>query len=151
MLGLFFFTKCINNEKDKADSQIITKPASFAGSATCVSCHKAIYDSHINTAHFLTSAVADEKNIRGSFETGKNTFEYFDGSMVAMEKRAKGLYQVAYINNIEKKANGLMWLLDQEQRARHSLPGITITFFNYRSLILQVLHNGATAPVIPIG
>ncbi len=104
LLCTFFFTKCINNEKDKADGQVMTNHASFAGSASCVNCHKKIYDSHMSTAHFLTSATADEKNIRGSFETGNNTFEYFNGDKVAMEKRANGFYQVAYINNIEKKS-----------------------------------------------
>lgn len=104
LLCVFFFTKCINNENNRTDDPVIVNHGSFAGSASCANCHKAIYESHMNTAHFLTSAVAGEKNIMGSFETGNNTFEYYNGGKVAMEKRANSFYQVAYINNIEKKS-----------------------------------------------
>ncbi len=102
---IFLFTKCINNQKDKAAD--IIKAGNFekyAGSGKCISCHKTIYDSHIQTAHFLTSCIATEKNIKGSFDTGKNTFVYNNGSLMAMQKRADGFYQAAYINGIEKKS-----------------------------------------------
>lgn len=100
---MFFFIKCISNQKDK--TAIINKSnyKTFTGGATCVNCHKSICDSAANTAHFNTSAIADNKNIMGSFETGKNTFVYNTGGTVAMEKRATGFYQVAYINGVEKK------------------------------------------------
>jgi nitrate/TMAO reductase-like tetraheme cytochrome c subunit len=100
----YCFSTCINDDKNKS---VITKNndySAFAGSASCSSCHKNIYDAHINTAHFSTSAIASDKNIKGSFDAGKNTFVYNNGGMVAMEKRATGFYQVAYIDNIEKKS-----------------------------------------------
>jgi Cytochrome c554 and c-prime len=101
---MFFFTKCINNGKSKTDIIATSDYTAYAGSASCINCHKSIYDAHINTAHFLTSAVADEKNIRGSFDSSKNTFVYNNGALVAMEKQVNGFYQVAYINNVEKKS-----------------------------------------------
>ena len=102
---IFFFSKCINNEKDKLDAAVKTDNyEKFAGSDKCISCHKDIYDSHIHTAHFLTSAIASEKNIKGSFDTVKNKFVYSNGSLVAMQKKSSGLYQVAYINGVEKKS-----------------------------------------------
>ncbi len=80
-------TKCIgNNESDK------TKPVAekqFAASATCINCHAAIYEKHIKTAHFLTSQIATEKNIMGSFEAGKNEFVFNPLSKVAMEKKRR--------------------------------------------------------------
>ena len=104
ILCLFFFTTCINNEKEKTDNSFTAGYASFAGTASCATCHKNIYDLHVNHAHFKTSELATEKNIMGSFDTGKNTFVYNDRAMITMEKRADGFYQVAYINNIEKKS-----------------------------------------------
>ena len=102
---IFLFSKCINNEKNKLDATVkANNYEKFAGSDKCISCHKAIYDTHIQTAHFLTSAIASEKNIKGSFDTGKNTFMYSNGSLMAMQKRAGGFYQVAYINSVEKKS-----------------------------------------------
>jgi mono/diheme cytochrome c family protein len=104
MLCLFFFTQCINNEKEKTADSVTAANGSFAGEASCAGCHKNIYDSHVNTAHFKTSGLATEKNIRGSFKAGENTFDYNNGGKISMEKRANGFYQVAYIDNIEKKS-----------------------------------------------
>lgn len=47
----------------------------FVGSETCMECHADIYKSHLQTAHFNTSAVADAKNIKGSFEKGENILD----------------------------------------------------------------------------
>jgi mono/diheme cytochrome c family protein len=100
---VFLLMKCTGNpdkpslEKNVANSQ-------FAGSATCANCHKDIYEKHIHTAHFLTSQIATEHNIKGSFEQGKNEFDFGGDTKVVMEKRADGLYQVAYENGVEKKA-----------------------------------------------
>lgn len=101
---MFFFTQCINNEKSETDNISVINYKAFAGSASCISCHKNIYDTHINTAHFHTSEIASAKNIKGSFEKEKNTFVYNDAAMVAMEKRSNGFFQVGYINDIEKKS-----------------------------------------------
>jgi hypothetical protein len=104
LLCILFFTKCINNEKNKQDNDTLNKDyEKFAGSDKCISCHKNIYNSHMQTAHFLTSLPATAKSIKGSFGTGTNTFTYQNGGVIAMEKRADSFYQVGYINGIEKK------------------------------------------------
>ena len=100
---MFFFTTCINNQRDKASDTTTTNFKAFAGSASCVSCHKAVYDTHINTAHFHTSEAATAKSIKGSFDSLKNLFVYNNGGIVKMLKRADSFYQVAFINGIEKK------------------------------------------------
>ena len=94
-------TKCIgNNENSK------TKPGSeqFASASSCINCHKDVYQKHIQTAHYLTSQIAAEKNIMGSFAPGKNEFVFNPSSKVVMEKRGDGLMEVEYENGIEKKA-----------------------------------------------
>jgi hypothetical protein len=75
----------------------------FAGSASCASCHKDIYEKHLHTEHHLTSAPADQNNIAGSFEPGKNTFAFNPVTYVAMEKRDSGLFQVEYTGNKETR------------------------------------------------
>lgn len=47
----------------------------FVGSETCLECHADIYKSHLETAHFNTSAVANAENIKGSFENGENVLD----------------------------------------------------------------------------
>jgi len=103
LLCMFFFSTCIDKEKDKTkDAAAVVNYNSYSGSASCVNCHKTIYESHINTAHFHTSEIASEKTIRGSFDVGQNTFTYTSGGVVRMEKAKDSLYQVAYIRGAER-------------------------------------------------
>jgi hypothetical protein len=110
---VFILIQCINNGNDtnekKERDAIITETKNvnfqqFAGSVTCSNCHKKIYESHVHTGHYLTSQPGVEKNIKGSFEKGKNMYPYNPYRFIAMEKRDSGLYQVAYSNGIEKTA-----------------------------------------------
>ena len=98
-----FLMQCVNSTENK--SAISDKSyTAYAGSKSCASCHKSIYDSHLHTAHFMTSQNADSNNILGSFDSGKNSFQYLSGPVIKMEKRATGFYQVAYINGEEKRS-----------------------------------------------
>ncbi|MEE9363144.1 MAG: multiheme c-type cytochrome [Cellulophaga sp.] len=47
----------------------------YVGSQTCMECHEDIYNSHIKTAHYNTSAPASLERIKGSFIPGHNTLE----------------------------------------------------------------------------
>ena len=106
---VFILARCVSNEeKDKtaesrADKELITFE-SYTTSQKCMSCHKDIYESHLNTAHHLTGQPASEESIKGSFEKGKNTYSYTPSILLSMEKRDSGLFQVAYFKGEEKKA-----------------------------------------------
>lgn len=99
-----FLIQCIDreNKEQKVTSSKNIGFDQFAGSATCATCHKQIYDSFLNTGHFLTSQTASEKNIKGSFEKGSNVFNYRPGVSIKMEKSDSGFYQVEYINGKKK-------------------------------------------------
>ena len=114
---ILFFTMCMNNQEEKATTRKLdTEQApentivkkihynDFAGSDMCKKCHAEAFKSHSQTSHFLTSATATEKNIKGSFRKGKNTFTYNNDLYVAMEKRDSGLCQVVYYKGEEKIA-----------------------------------------------
>ena len=101
--GVFLLTNCFNSN----DAPTPANPGSkqqFAGSATCAACHKDIYAAHLKTAHFQTSQTANAENIKGSFDSGKNTFSFGNGGMVKMEHRPGGFYQSAIYDGVEKKA-----------------------------------------------
>jgi len=109
----FILIQCIDNGEKKAKKEDTSAAVpdktkinfkQFAGAATCMKCHKEIYESFIQTNHFLTSQPASEKYIKGSFEKGKNIFPFNDHLYVSMEKRDSGLYQVAWQHGIEKIA-----------------------------------------------
>jgi NapC/NirT cytochrome c family, N-terminal region. len=104
--SVFLVSQCINKDNDKPEIIKNAFGEQFAGSATCANCHKNIYDSHLKTAHHLTSQPAFEKYIKGSFDPGKNTYSYTysNSVVVAMEKRGDGFYQVEYFRGEEKHA-----------------------------------------------
>lgn len=94
--------KCIDKGK-QANGLITNKNGQqFAGSATCITCHKEIYNSHLHTAHYLSSKPATAQYIKGSFEPGKNTFDFGNKKLVVMEKRDSSFYQVEYDSGIQK-------------------------------------------------
>ncbi|MEP6615604.1 MAG: multiheme c-type cytochrome [Ginsengibacter sp.] len=110
---VFFLVQCINNGEEevykKEKGVEITevrkiKFQQYAGSATCITCHKKIYETHVHTAHYFTSRPAEEKFIKGSFEKDRNVYVFHPGLSVSMEKRDSGLYEVAYSNGVEKAA-----------------------------------------------
>ena len=101
-LCTFLFITCIDRESKKVNSGI--KYEQYAGSSACINCHKDIYNSHIQTAHYLTSQKANEKNIKGSFKDGENRFYFNASTFVAEEKRGDQLFQVEYVNGEEKKS-----------------------------------------------
>jgi len=71
----------------------------YAGSTTCVTCHKNVYSNYLHTAHFLSTRPAAAATMYGDFSSNNNTF-YFDNDLkVVMEKHQNGLYQTAYKNN----------------------------------------------------
>jgi len=70
----------------------------YAGSASCMKCHKAVYDSFIGTAHYLTSRPAAAEFIKGSFDSGQNQYTYNPFINVKLEKSDSGFFQTVYIN-----------------------------------------------------
>ena len=102
VLSILLLTKCIN--KGKKETEGIEKvKKQYAGSKTCINCHKNVYDSHVSTAHYLTSQPSTPEHIKGSFEPGNNSFSFSPVVKVAMEKREDSFYQVEYMNGIEKR------------------------------------------------
>ena len=104
VLCIIVMVRCMNNgEANKKDTVAVTFE-DFAGAEKCAGCHKSIYDSHIQTAHYLTAQPAEERFIQGSFENGKNRYAYSPDIFLSMQKRDSGLFQVAYFKGEEKKA-----------------------------------------------
>ncbi|UII80393.1 multiheme c-type cytochrome [Flagellimonas sp. CMM7] len=68
---------------------------SFAGSTACAQCHSDIYSSHIKTAHFNSSAVANELNIKGSFKENGNVLHFNENTGFMMTVKEGGFYQEA--------------------------------------------------------
>jgi hypothetical protein len=102
VLSILLLTKCIDKTKKKTEEKESVKKQ-YSGSKACINCHKVVYDSHVSTAHYLTSQPSTREYIKGSFEPENNSFAFSPFVKVAMEKRKDSFYQVEYMNGIEKR------------------------------------------------
>jgi len=72
--------------------------ADYAGQQTCKNCHKAIYESHLNTWHNLSTRAANNNTVSGNFKAGDNKFAFNDSLEIRIEQQHGKFYQVAYKN-----------------------------------------------------
>lgn len=149
VLSVFLLIKCINKQsQDKGVIQDIDGKQ-FAGSAVCASCHKNIYDSHIQTAHYLTSQPASDKYIRGSFESGENTFVYNNQVRVVMEKRRDGFYQVEYREGVEKKSGRFDVVIGSATKGQTYLYWLNNQLFQLPVSYFPAAHQWSNSPGYP--
>jgi len=121
----------------------------FAGSATCVNCHKNIAENHINTAHHLTSQPATEKSIKGNFDPGKNKFAFNKSVVVAMEKRDSGFYQVEYYKEVEKKARRFDIIVGSGTMGQSSLYWASNRLFQLPITYFTAANEWSNSPGFP--
>ena len=94
-------SRCMDPKEERNDP----RGRVFAGSAKCGNCHREIHTSFTGTAHSLSSAIASKKSIKGNFTSPLNEYYYRSDVKVVMEERDSSFFQVAYQNNIEKRAS----------------------------------------------
>lgn len=106
LLGLFLSVIVYHCKNPKIDSGYFspivlathTNGEQFVGSESCKACHADIYASHIETAHYTTSAIGDTESIKGSFVPGSNVLD-LESVTFTMRSDAKGFYQHTEIKN----------------------------------------------------
>src|SRR5688572_23705654 len=102
------FSQCVDSGEKTTVPPVVAagdvRGPEYAGAAACGKCHTDIHRSYLATAHQQSSTPASVASIKGSFDAGKNTYQYRDNVQVRMERRDSGLYQVAYMNNQERAA-----------------------------------------------
>ncbi len=74
---------------------------SFDDVNACRTCHQAITDSFIRTAHYFDSRPADSSSIKGSFENGRNRYRYNQFMEVVMIREENRFRQSAQVNGAE--------------------------------------------------
>ncbi|WP_175443734.1 multiheme c-type cytochrome [Flagellimonas zhangzhouensis] len=100
--GVFYF----NQEKEEYFTVSESLPIHyngehFAGSETCIACHQDIYQSHIQTAHYNTSAVASVETLKGSFNGSAQEVELIDGKAQILQE-GDGFYQTIHSKTTDK-------------------------------------------------
>ena len=155
ILSVFFLSKCIDRngndplaEKTSVDTTTI-RFEDFAGSSSCAGCHKDIYNSHVKTAHFLTSAETNDIFVKGSFDTGKNKYTFNSSVVVKMEKRADGYYQVEYFKDSVKKERRMDIVVGSGTMGQSSLSWQDNRLFQMPITYFSAAHQWSNSPGFP--
>jgi hypothetical protein len=97
--GVLLFSRCLNSDVHDPRGK------GYAGSNSCIQCHRQIVDSYLHTPHYHSASLASQSNaIAGSFSKDSNTFVVNDTTKVVMERREGIPYQVLYVKGKEKRA-----------------------------------------------
>ncbi|MBL7698998.1 MAG: hypothetical protein JNK79_12615 [Chitinophagaceae bacterium] len=78
----------------------VPEHVSYADPKICATCHKAITDSFLQTAHYFDSRPADSNSIKGSFEEGDNRYKYNQFMEVVMYKEEDRYMQATLVNGM---------------------------------------------------
>ena len=102
-VSLFLFVTCTEHESKKPEQPADNdRYAQFAGSAVCANCHQAIYRSHLQTAHFHTSAIASGETILGTTRPDSNRFYFNPDLYLAVENKNGKYIQAEYLDGVER-------------------------------------------------
>lgn len=101
VLLITFLTSC----KNESDNYIDPRGTDYAGSESCIQCHKTQYETAFHSSHFNATSPATKENILGHFTNGQNTFVYDKDTKLVMEERNDTLYQVLYKKGKEVEAH----------------------------------------------
>ncbi|MCX2493971.1 multiheme c-type cytochrome [Pedobacter sp. PF22-3] len=77
---------------------------SYTGPATCIKCHQEIKQSFAHNAHGLTSKPVYDQELLKVFASDSNAFNFDIHQKVVIEKRSGGVFQVAYVDGKEVRA-----------------------------------------------
>ncbi|QHS61286.1 multiheme c-type cytochrome [Chitinophaga agri] len=143
---IFIFSQCFRKAPEKVNTDV--RGEQFAGAATCISCHKQIYDAYVATGHYNTSAPASEKSIKGPF-TGDNIFSYSNGTRVVMEARDSGLFQAAYTDSTLQEVHRFDITMGSGRKAQSFLYWQADRYFQLPLSYFVPAHSWANSPGFP--
>ncbi len=101
----FVYISCGTNDINKEKGLKNADGNVYAGSVVCAKCHSTIYKDFLSTAHFHTSSVPTEQNIKGDFLDGKNIFAYDYSTFILMENLNGKFFQTEYYNGKKFRSN----------------------------------------------
>jgi hypothetical protein len=88
------FITCTGNSNSTADP----RGELYAGSATCVSCHKNIGDSYVHTSHYNSSSKTSYAELKGLIDSTNRIFSYINNQQVSLEDTNRQFFQAYSVN-----------------------------------------------------
>ncbi|MEJ7558383.1 MAG: multiheme c-type cytochrome [Pedobacter sp.] len=100
-LLVVLFSRCLDTSTDEG-YKLVATDSTKAGSATCIQCHKAVYDNYLASPHQKTSRLIEGHDLLQADSARSNRFSFDDHLSIAIERRDSGSYQVAYVDGEEQ-------------------------------------------------
>lgn len=97
LVSILYYGGCDYKGKDYYQPKILATHFNgehYVGSLACIECHADVYDAHIQTAHFNTSASASSNTIKGSFASGQNQIELSEFNIEMLKKGGSFFQQI---------------------------------------------------------
>ena len=91
-----FFSRCVSN-----DPTGDPRGEAYAGSKTCIGCHRDIVNSYTHTNHYRTSSIVDHNDLKRHTGSLKTRFYFTDSSYINIEEHKTGLFQSYFVNDQE--------------------------------------------------
>jgi hypothetical protein len=145
--AIIIFSQCISKGPEAQATDI--RGDEFAGSAACVSCHKAIYDTYVSTGHYNTSSLASRTTIKGNFTEPDNSFSYRNGVSVVMEAADSGLFQAAYKDGSLQDRHRFDVVMGSGRKAQTFLSWRSGKYFQLPLSYFIPAHSWANSPGFP--
>ena len=92
---VILFSQCINNERQGTP---ITD-SSYAGTKSCIQCHKAIYENYALNPHNKASTSIEGKNLGTGKKPASAVYAFDEHFKIAVEDLDSGMYQTVYIDD----------------------------------------------------
>ncbi len=92
------FSQCMNNQS----STPVVTDSTYAGTKTCIKCHKDIYESYAQNPHAKASAVIAKKNLLTGKPPLTDSYAFDEHLKIVIENRDSGMYQAVYIDGQEE-------------------------------------------------
>ena len=142
--AVFLLTRCVHKNDSEPRPQV--NFSQYAGSEACANCHKNIHEDFIHTPHHLTSALASEKSIMGSFASGSNIYHYDLVRKMVMEKRDSGYYEIFYKNGVEETARRFDIVIGSGTRGQTYLSWVGNSLFQLPVSYFTHTNDWANSP-----
>lgn len=147
-----FYELCSPRHSDNNMPSIYNNEGhAFAGSATCASCHKDIYATHIKTAHYQDSRPATKEYIKGSFDSGRNHFVYNKAWEVILEQQDHHFFQTAILNGKENQRAPFDIVIGSARKGQSYLYWDSSRLFQLPVSYYTALDSWCNSPGFPDG
>lgn len=148
LLVLSFLVICFASCNNKSEEYIDPRGTDYAGSESCIQCHKIESEMALKSSHFKATAPAILGNVAGDFDSKNHTFIYDKNTKLVMEKDGDSLYQVLYKNGKETAR----YKFEIVFGAKHAQTSVYWKDGNTYELPISFYHsinNWATSPGFP--